>query len=41
MISPEHGTWAETVVSVPPEAGPLPVAFVRRALDEAQRRLEV
>ncbi|MFF7454718.1 hypothetical protein [Kitasatospora sp. NPDC008115] len=39
VIRPEEGTWADAVVSVPPEVDVLPVAFVRWAFEVAQRRL--
>ncbi|MFE7561410.1 hypothetical protein [Kitasatospora sp. NPDC057500] len=39
VVRPEEGTWADAVVSVPPQVDALPVAFVRWALDVAQRRL--
>ncbi|MFJ4096152.1 hypothetical protein ACIPYS_31600 [Kitasatospora sp. NPDC089913] len=40
VIRPEEGTWADAVVSVPPDVDTLPVAFVVWALDEARRRLD-
>ncbi|MFD7414441.1 hypothetical protein ACFVZ3_18665 [Kitasatospora purpeofusca] len=40
VVRPEDGTWAEAVLSVPPDVDELPVAFVGWALEEARRRLD-
>ncbi|MFB6893229.1 hypothetical protein ACFCX4_28390 [Kitasatospora sp. NPDC056327] len=40
VTRPEDGTRADAVVGVPPDVGEVPVAFVRRALDEAARGLD-